>query len=57
MPISTYAGNLILDALLNQGSAQIATAYCSLHSGDPALTGANVLMGKLRFKIVAGYPE
>ncbi|HUW08976.1 MAG TPA: hypothetical protein VM537_04565 [Anaerolineae bacterium] len=45
MAISTYAGNLILDAMLNQGSAQIATAYCSLHSGDPALTGANELSG------------
>jgi len=45
MAISTYAGNLLLDAMLNQGSAQIATAYCSLHSGDPALTGANELSG------------
>ena len=45
MALSTYAGNLLLDAILNAGSAQIATAYASLHSGDPGLDGANELSG------------
>ena len=45
MPLSTYAGNAVLDALFNNTALQVAAAYVSLHSGDPGLTGANELSG------------
>lgn len=42
MPISTYAGNLVLDWLLSVDAATRPTAwYLSLHTADPGLTGAN----------------
>ena len=42
MPISTYAGNLVLDWLLSTATATRPTAwYLSLHTADPGLTGAN----------------
>ena len=40
--LSTYAGNAVLNALLNNTSLALSP-YGSLHSGDPALTGANEL--------------
>lgn len=43
--LSTYAGNAVLDALLNNAALQVATQFVSLHSGDPALNGANELSG------------
>jgi hypothetical protein len=42
--LSTYAGNAVLDALLNNTALQ-KSAYASLHSGDPGLTGAAELSG------------
>lgn len=45
MPLSTYAGNAVLNALLNNTALQVASAYASLHSGDPGLTGLNELSG------------
>lgn len=45
MGLSTYAGNAVLDALLNNTALQVASAYVSLHSGDPGLTGINELSG------------
>ena len=44
MAISTYAGNKLLDAICRNISFQ-ASPYASLHSADPALTGANELSG------------
>ena len=44
MALSTFAGNAVLDALLNNVALQ-KTPYCSLHSADPALTGASELSG------------
>lgn len=45
MPLSTYAGNAVLDALFNNTALQVAAAYASLHSGDPGLIGSNELSG------------
>lgn len=44
MPLSTWAGNAVLDAILNNAALQ-EDPYISLHSGDPGLTGANELSG------------
>lgn len=45
MAISTFAGNLVLDWLLDNTAATRPTAwYLSLHTGDPGLTGANELV-------------
>jgi len=45
MPLSTFAGNLVLDWLLSTATATRPTAwYLSLHTGDPGLTGANELV-------------
>jgi len=45
MPISTYAGNLVLDWLLSTATATRPTTwYLSLHTADPGLTGANELL-------------
>jgi len=45
MPLSTFAGNLVLDWLLSTATATRPTAwYLSLHVGDPGLTGANELV-------------
>ena len=45
MPISTFAGNLVMDWLLDDTAATRPTAwYLSLHTGDPGLTGANELV-------------
>ena len=41
MPISTYAGNAVLNALFNNTALQVATPHISLHTGDPGLTGAS----------------
>jgi len=45
MPKSTYWKNLVVDAAVNNGSAQIAVPWISLHSANPGLTGANELAG------------
>lgn len=47
MPISTYAGNLVLDWLLSTAAATRPTTwYLSLHTADPGLTGTDeVLVG------------
>ena len=42
--LSTYAGNAVLDALLNNTALQ-KSAYASLHSGDPGLIGSSELSG------------
>jgi len=44
MALSTYAGNALLNAIARNTSFQ-ASPYASLHSADPALTGANELSG------------
>jgi len=44
MPLSTVAGNAVLDALLNNTALQ-KVPYASLHSGDSGLAGANELSG------------
>ena len=44
MPLSTYAGNAVLDALLNNVALQ-KSPFTSLHSADPGLTGASELSG------------
>ena len=43
MALSTYAGNMLLNAMFRNASAQVAAAYASLHSADPGLTGASEL--------------
>ena len=45
MPISTFAGNLALNWLLDDTAVTRPTAwYLSMHVGDPGLTGANELV-------------
>ena len=45
MPISTFAGNLAMDWLLDDTAATRPTTwFLSLHTGDPGLTGANELV-------------
>lgn len=41
MSIGNDAENLILDAIYNAGTVNVATVYVSLHDGDPGETGAN----------------
>ncbi len=44
--LSTYLGNKLLDHVLrNTAYSQPATVYASLHTADPALTGANEVTG------------
>lgn len=44
MPISTFAGNLAMDWLLDDTAATRPTAwYLSLHTASPGLTGTNEL--------------
>lgn len=45
MAISTYAGNAVLNALLNNTALAVAQPYASLHSGDPGLVGSSELSG------------
>jgi hypothetical protein len=45
MSISNYLENELLDAVFNAGSFSVATPYVSLHTGDPAETGANEVVG------------
>lgn len=45
MPISTFAGNLAMDWLLDDTAVTRPTAwYLSLHTASPGLTGANELV-------------
>lgn len=46
MPMSTYLANALLDHFLKTGSyTQPTHVYVSLHSADPAYTGASELSG------------
>ena len=46
MPLSTFARNELLDALLATGAAYVSTAvYVSLHTADPGLTGTSEFTG------------
>jgi hypothetical protein len=54
MPLSTWAGNAILDALLNN-AALAESPYISLHSGDPGLDGANELSGNNYGRILGSF--
>jgi hypothetical protein len=58
MALSTWAGNAVLDALLNNVALQVAQSWASLHSGDPGLTGTNELSGNGygRKAVTAGAP-
>ena len=45
MPISTYAGNLVLDWLLSTAAATRPTTWSlSLHTADPGLTGTDEVL-------------
>ena len=54
MPLSTYAGNAVLNALLNNTALQ-KVPYASLHSGDPGLTGASELSGSSYARVAATF--
>lgn len=45
MPKSTWLRNRVLDAVFNGLSLSVTTAYLSLHTADPALTGSNEVTG------------
>lgn len=52
MPLGTYGGNAVLDAILNN-TALAKTPYVSLHSGDPGLDGSNELSGSNYGRVAA----
>lgn len=45
MPKSTWLRNRVLDAVFNAATLNVTTAYLSLHTADPGLTGASEVGG------------
>lgn len=45
MPKSTYLRNRVLDATFNAATLNVTTAYLSLHTADPGLTGTSEVTG------------
>ena len=53
--LSLYAGNAILNALLNDAAFAVAQPYVSLHNADPGLTGEHEFSGNAYGRTAANF--